>query len=113
MTVIDQVYDGLRRCERARSQYEFSSDWCGMSRSYFSWLKAAKARPSVAALATLYVRVEQEAERVEKTNDLEFPEVAEHDARKLRGLALSLKSELLEVCGLQHLRSTDDEKGVK
>lgn len=113
VTVIEQVYDGLKRCEKARSQYEFSSDWCGMSRSYYSWLKAANARPSVTALATLYVRLEQEAERLESTDGLEFPEVAEHDARALRGMALRLKSELLNTCGVPNHRSTDHEKGAQ
>lgn len=98
MTILETAYETLKRCDRTQSQYDFSANWCGKSRSYLSWLKSADANPSVQSLATLLFRINAEMEKLKAAPDMEFPEVTEHDLKKLEDLKSLVTSELERHC---------------
>ena len=98
MTVVEKIYEALRQAELTDSQYDFSANWCGMSRSYLSWLKAAKAHPSIEVLSKLLFRVQAEEQRLMEMGESLFPEVHAHDAKQLQEIKRALQSELERVC---------------
>lgn len=81
--ILEAAYDTLRKCELADSQYQFSDEWCGMSRTYLSWVKAAKAEPSHKALIQLVLKIDDKLAELGDHTDHEYPEVVAHDCAVL------------------------------
>lgn len=79
MSVLATAYNNLRECELATSQYDFSENWCGKGKSYYSWLKATSSEPSISTLTVLMYRLDKAIDRLQKTRSINFPEVTEHD----------------------------------
>ncbi|WP_167367348.1 DUF6626 family protein [Solemya elarraichensis gill symbiont] len=48
--LIDNVYEKLRENDLCSSAYEFSTNYLGKSRSYYSVLKARQLEPSISAI---------------------------------------------------------------
>jgi len=51
--IIENVYEKLQEENLCSSAYDFSTRYLGMSRSYYSVLKARNENPSIEAIATL------------------------------------------------------------
>ena len=98
VTILATAYKELKRSELAKSQYEFSARWLGKGRSYYSWIKSAKAEPSIEALARLLFRIDQKIELLDSDPDPYFPEVSAHDATVLKELRDQLSKELAVRC---------------
>ena len=98
MTVLETTYLTLKKCELTDSQYDFSANWCGMSRSYLSWLKATKTSASIEALTKLLFKLRAEEKRLRANPGCIFPEVQEFDAGQLRSLISGLERELERIC---------------
>ena len=58
MEILEETFELLRTYKLAHSQYEYSKYWLGMSQSYYSFLKASRASPSIAALTKLWARLD-------------------------------------------------------
>lgn len=58
MKPISEAYSLLRSLKLVRSQYDFSENWLGRGRSYYSSAKAAGREVSGDALLTLYVKLD-------------------------------------------------------
>lgn len=50
---LQAVYEELHNTHMCKSAYDFSTDYLGKSKSYYSVLKASKAVPSIEALSML------------------------------------------------------------
>lgn len=81
--ILETAYQTLRKCDLATSQYDFSSQWCGMGRTYLSWIKAAKAKPSHKALMQLVFNIDDKIAELSDDIETEYPEVAAHDSALL------------------------------
>ena len=56
--VLVEIFEVVRELKLVESRYEFSEEWLGRCRSYFSAIVSSKREPSIAALTTLKVRLE-------------------------------------------------------
>ena len=56
--LIVEIYNIVRDLTLVESQYEFSEEWLGRCRTYYSAIVSAKREPSIAALTTLKVRLD-------------------------------------------------------
>ena len=54
---IVEIYNTVRDLSLVESQYEFSEEWLGRCRTYYSAIVSAKREPSIAALTTLKLRL--------------------------------------------------------
>jgi len=81
--ILETAYETLRKCDLAHSQYDFSSHWCGMGRTYLSWVKAANAQPSHKALMQLVFNIDDKIEELSDDIQHEYPEVVAHDCAML------------------------------
>ena len=52
------IYNTVRELNLAETQYEFSEEWLGRCRTYYSAIVSAKREPSIAALTTLKLRLD-------------------------------------------------------
>ncbi len=59
MESLEKAFEALKQCRLVWSQYEFSRDWLGRSKSYYAYLKSSNAVPSTDALATLVVHLDR------------------------------------------------------
>ena len=59
MTILATAYHNLKECELTTSQYDFSENWCGKGKSYYSWVKATSAEPSISTLTVLMYRLDR------------------------------------------------------
>ncbi len=84
--ILETAYETLRKCDLAESQYQFSDEWCGMSRTYLSWVKAAKAEPSHKALIQLVFKIDDKIGELSGHTEQEYPEVAAHDCEVLTSI---------------------------
>ena len=98
MKLLSHTYHTLKRCELTDSQYDFSTRWLGAGKSYFSWIKAANAEPSIGKLTRLAMRIERKIEELDAEPDPIFPEVTAHDAAVLRSLHDKLLETLKQQC---------------
>ena len=57
MFIVD-IYNTVRELNLAETQYEFSEEWLGRCRTYYSAIVSAKREPSIAALTTLKIRLD-------------------------------------------------------
>ena len=55
---IVEIYNIVRDLTLVESQYEFSEEWLGRCRTYYSAIVSAKREPSIAALTTLKLRLD-------------------------------------------------------
>ena len=55
---IVEIYNIVRDLSLVESQYEFSEEWLGRCRTYYSAIVSAKREPSIAALTTLKFRLD-------------------------------------------------------
>ena len=55
---IVEIYNVVRELNLVDSQYEFSEEWLGRCRTYYSAIVSAKREPSIAALTTLKLRLD-------------------------------------------------------
>ena len=55
---IVEIYNTVRKLNLVESQYEFSEEWLGRCRTYYSAIVSAKREPSIAALTTLKLRLD-------------------------------------------------------
>ena len=55
---IVEIYNIVRELNLVESQYEFSEEWLGRCRTYYSAIVSAKREPSIAALTTLKLRLD-------------------------------------------------------
>ncbi len=55
---IVKTYNIVRKLNLVESQYEFSEEWLGRCRTYYSAIVSAKREPSIAALTTLKLRMD-------------------------------------------------------
>jgi hypothetical protein len=62
MNILENAYITLCDHQLSQNQYDFSRRWLGMSRSYYSSLKATNGEPSIQALSKLFLRLEDEIE---------------------------------------------------
>ncbi len=58
---IENIYKELKNCQLCESGYDFSENYLGKSKSYFSVLKARKELPSIEALVLLEVSLKEKA----------------------------------------------------
>lgn len=90
METITRAYATLRELGLARSQYDFSEQWLGQSRSYFSAVKARQSEPSVRSMLYLDHQLETMARAMALANGSRY---AQNGARRLRSVreAVSLR----------------------
>ena len=55
---IVEIYNIVRELNLVESQYEFSEEWLGRCRTYYSAIVSAKREPSIAVLTTLKFRLD-------------------------------------------------------
>ena len=79
---IVEIYNTVRDLTLVESQYEFSEEWLGRCRTYYSAIVSAKREPSIAALTTLKLRLDA---MLRQTN------------RKPAGVAYSAEEERMRV----------------
>lgn len=59
MNYLDDAFETLREHRLVWSQYQFSTQWLGRSKSYYAYLKSSGSAPSAQALLTLVVRLDE------------------------------------------------------
>lgn len=59
LEVIDQAYETLREERLCWSQIDYSQNWLGMSKSYYSAMRAINHRPGYKCLSTLLFKLDE------------------------------------------------------
>lgn len=80
---LQNIFEELRGARLCESAYDFSTNYLGKSKSYYSVLKANKAEPSIGTLAVL------EAALKEKASDYANDQYEIFTARRNQLLSLS------------------------
>ena len=75
--ILSEAYNTLKRCDLTQSQYDFSVVWCGMSRSYLSWVKSSNTCPSANALLNLVFRIEERIDTLDNEEEVDSDVVAQ------------------------------------
>ncbi len=57
MDQTNKIYKILSEMGLTKSQYDFSANWLGQSRSYYSVVKTRRRRPSIKSLMILYLKL--------------------------------------------------------
>ncbi len=86
------IYNIVRELNLVESQYEFSEEWLGRCRTYYSAIVSAKREPSIAALTTLKLRLDA---------------VLRQTSRKPAGVAYSAEEERMRVALEQAVRALE------
>jgi hypothetical protein len=58
---LQKIFEELHGIRLCKSAYDFSTDYLGKSKSYFSVLKANKVKPSIDTLAILEIALKEKA----------------------------------------------------
>lgn len=65
---LQEVYDELRVLRLCNSAYDFSVEYLGKDRSYYSVLKATDREPSIEALVMLEFALTEDAKKLESSD---------------------------------------------
>lgn len=80
---LQDIFEELNEVRLCKSAYDFSTNYLGKSKSYYSVLKANKSEPSICTLAVLETALEEQA------NDYDNDKYEVFAARRNQLLSLS------------------------
>lgn len=73
---IQTIYHSLRQARCCSSAYDFSENYLGKTRSYYSVLKAREKEPSLEAVLNLEYKIGKLEENLLQSNDINLEEAA-------------------------------------
>lgn len=91
---VEVVYEVLRELKFVKSGYEFSENYLGKKKSYFSVLRARNVEPSVEVYITLVEALKIAANVVQAGDNKEFIEMKS----TLRSMAKEVHADMVERC---------------
>ena len=94
---LQNIFEELHGVRLCKSAYDFSTNYLGKSKSYYSVLKASKAEPSIDSLAILELALR------EKASEYENDKYEIFTVRRNQLLSLCDR-----VCALRHQRCADE-----
>ncbi len=106
ITNIHRIYGYLQYWGLVTNQYDFSTQWLGQCRSYFSSMKARRAQPSSEATLALLARMKQYNEQLRATErprtDIHFGQMSSMLEIEAGHLAELLYEQSLQRVGQRH-----------
>ena len=97
--LLEDTYNQLRFCNIVNNAYEFSTDFLGKNKTYYSVLKTRKLEPSVDTLIYLEIKLADTASFYKKYNYPHFKSTYNHLAILIERLHKANKTilSLLEI----------------
>ena len=104
---IVEIYNIVRGLNLVESQYEFSEEWLGRCRTYYSAIVSAKREPSIAALTTLKLRLNAVLRQTSpKPAEVAYSAEEERMRRTLEQLIRTLENVIEQRCVAEMSRRT-------